>query len=555
MEQLPKKGEIPHLSLSLTLLASYDPTQRLRGLIRRKTDSSLRGPDFLLAGIGYVFSIMRVMDRPHERRILPQEEACYQNCRLACSDAIITTDSRSLLNSYNQGAQSLLGYLPAEVIGRPLRDILKGGDEEARIIQARLEERDEVVLFESEMITKDQRVIPVSFSASSLKDGAGIAQGMIAICHDLSQVRRLEVEIHQKDQFFASIVRNSADAILTLDSEERITSWNKGAEAMFGYTEAEMLGQSLEILLPEDLQEQRELQKISQTARLEGYLRSYQTRRITKEGQLIDVIFTRTAIKDNEGQIVGFSSVMKDVTNQKLIERHLAQMEKLSAIGELSAGLAHEIKNPLAGIKGAIEIIRDGWADGHPNRMILGEVLAEVSRIDRIVMNLLSYSKPRRPDFASVNLVALIEQVISLLDNVADAKKIQLSLKVKKEIPLVTGDENDLKQLFMNLILNSIEAIPNGGSVEVSLDEISDSNLCIEVSDNGSGISSERLNKIFQPFYTTKKAGTGLGLATCKRIVLDHGGEIRVESEVGNGTRFRIELPLNYVLPVSLGVR
>src|SRR5262249_41769820 len=227
-------------------------------------------------------------------------------------------------------------------------------------------------------------------------------------------------------------------------------------------------------------------------------------------------------------------------------------MEKLSAIGELSAGLAHEIKNPLAGIKGAIEIIRDGLANDHPNRMILGEVLAEVTRIDRIVMDLLSYSKPRKSDFATLDLVALIRQVIALLENLAQTKEIQLTLKSKNEMTLLLADENELKQLFMNLLLNSIEATPKGGSVEVSLEEVSDSKLCVSVSDNGSGIPPERLSKIFQPFFTTKKAGTGLGLATCKRIVLDHGGEIRVESEVGKGTRFRIDFPSSRVVPMSL---
>ena len=491
------------------------------------------------------------MEVSRDPQVLP-EEACYQSCRLVCRDAIITTDSRGVLNSYSQGAQTLLGYLPVEIIGKPLWDILKGGEQEAKRIQRRLEERNEVYLFDSEVIGKDQKGIPVSFSASLLRDQEGVAHGMIAICHDRSQLHRLEVEIHQKDQFFASIVRNSADVILTLDSNECVTSWNKGAEAVFGYSEAEMLGRSLEILIPEDLKEQKELEKISRTARLEGYLRSYQTRRITKDGRLIDVIFTRTAIKDGDGRVIGFSSVMKDITGQKLIERHLAQMEKLSAIGELSAGLAHEIKNPLAGIKGAIEIIRDGLANDHPNRMILGEVLAEVTRIDRIVMDLLSYSKPRKSDFATLDLVALIRQVIALLENLAQTKEIQLTLKSRNETTLLSADENELKQLFMNLLLNSIEATPRGGSVEVSLEEASDSKLCVSVSDNGLGILPERLSKIFQPFFTTKKAGTGLGLATCKRIVLDHGGEIRVESEVGKGTRFHIDFPLNRIVPMSL---
>jgi PAS domain S-box-containing protein len=446
----------------------------------------------------------------------------------------------------------LLGYLPGEIMGMSFAHLLKGGDGEVQQIHRRLKAVGEVDTFESQLIGKNRTVIPVSLSASLLRDGDGIAQGMIAICHDLRPLRLLEGEVHRKDQLLTSIIKDSADAIITLDSAELVTFWNKGAEAVFGYSEAEMLGRTLDLLLPEDLKAQGELTKISETARLQGYLRSYQTRRVTRDGQLIDVIFTRTAIKDDSGKVIGFSSVVKDVTNQKLIERHLAQMEKLSAIGELSAGLAHEVKNPLAGIKGAIEIIRDGLPSEHPNRMILGEVLTEVSRIDRIVMNLLSYAKPRKPDFVKIDLVALMRQILSLVDSIAETKKVELRLKVNDEFPVVEGDENELKQLFMNLILNSLEAIHDGGRIEVALNEISDSRLHIEVSDNGSGIPPDRLNRIFQPFFTTKKDGTGLGLATCKRIVLDHDGRIWVESDVGSGTHFHVEIPLNHILPALL---
>jgi two-component system, sporulation sensor kinase A len=495
------------------------------------------------------------MDRRHlDDQILTQDD-CYKSCRLVCSDAIITTDVRGILNSYNQGAQELFGYSAADVIGKPLCKLLKGGDEEGRRIQRLLEERDEVRLFDSEVIGKNQRNIPVRVSACLLRDASGGSNGMIAIWHDLRPLRHLEAEIQQRDQFLASIVRNSADAIFTLDRQERVTSWNKGAEDVFGYTEEEMLGQTLEVLIPQELVEERELEKISQIARREGFLRSYRTRRIAKDGQLLDVIFTRTAIRDQEGNLLGFSSVVKDVTQQRLIERHLAQMEKLSAIGEVAAGLAHEIKNPLAGIKGAIEIIRDGLPEDQPNKMILGEVLTEVARIDRIVMDLLSYSKPRKPDFVKTDLLAIIRQVISFVQNVADAKGICLALHEDGEIQPITGDENELKQLFMNLILNSVEVLTNKGRVSITVKETSDSTLSVEVADNGPGIPRDQLDKIFQPFFTTKKHGTGLGLATCKRVVLDHGGEIRAESEIGKGTCFRIDFPLSFMVPTSLSLR
>jgi len=483
----------------------------------------------------------------------PSDDVCLQNCRVVCVDeAIFSVDSEGLLNSFNPGAQALLGYSVAEVLGKPFRELLQEGEEEVQRITSALQDRHGVHHFETLIRGKESKEIPARLSVSAVTSNHGQRVGMIVLCHDLSKIRELETAIREKEQFFASILRNSADAILTLDARDRVTSWNKGAEAIFGYTEEEMLGQSLQILLPPHLSGKKELEKISRISRKEGFLRSYQTQRMTKDGQLIDVIFTRNAIKDPEGKLIGFSSVLKDVTEQKLLDRHLAQMEKLSAIGELTAGLAHEIKNPLAGIKGAIEIIRDSLAEDHPHRTILVEVLSEVRRIDRSVMNLLSYSKPRNPDFVRTDLVELFKEVLSFLKKLADSKKISLGLQHTGNIPFLIGDENELKQLFMNMILNSVEAIERDGNVTVKIKSLSDSKIHVEVTDDGPGISKDKLNKIFHPFFTTKKHGTGLGLATCKRIVLNHGGQITVESELGKGARFIIELPLIPVFHPSL---
>ena len=496
------------------------------------------------------------MDQPKINSPSFDPEECFQHCRLACAEAIFSTDSRGFLNSFNQGAQELFGYLQIEVIGKPLRDFMRGGDAEFQRIVETLKGLGSPHAFETVMIGKGQREIPVKLSASLIgDDGDNPPYGLIAISHDLSQIRSLETELLKKDQFFSSILKNSADAIFTLDPNETITSWNKGAEAIFGYSEEEMLGQSLQVLMPQHLVDQKELEKIAGIAISEGFLRSYQTQRVTKDSSLIDVLFTRTAIRDNQEKLIGFSSVLKDVTEQKLIDRHLAQMEKLSAIGELAAGLAHEIKNPLAGIKGAIEIIRDTLSKDNIHRNILGEVLSEVGRIDRSVNHLLSYSKPNKPDFVRIHLVGLIKNVISFLQKVADSQGVQLHLQQNGDIPLIIGDENELRQLFMNLILNSLEALEAQGQVWVKVKIIGDSLLHVEVVDNGPGIPSENLSRVFQPFFTSKKDGTGLGLATCKRIVLDHGGEIRVESALGKGARFLIDLPLGSIVPMSLSNR
>ncbi|MEW5976179.1 MAG: PAS domain S-box protein [Acidobacteriota bacterium] len=479
-------------------------------------------------------------------------ELCERSCRNVCTEAVLAADTRGLLTSMNSGAALLLGVSSDEVLGKPFHVLLAGGpDEEARI-RSRLAEGRPVEILETSLVSNKRGVFPVRMAASELRTDEGDPAGLIAICHDISDLKNLETELQQKDQFFASIVRNSGDAILTLDANERITSWNKGAEDMFGYTESEMLGQSFEILMPPRLKEQKELERISEIVRATGVLRSYRTQRVNKQGQLLEVMFTRTAILDGQGRMVGFCSVIKDVTEQLLVDRHLAQMEKLSAIGELSAGLAHEIKNPLAGIKGAIEIIRDGMDEKDPNRMILTEVLAEVGRIDRTVMSLLSFSRPRMGEFTQLDLVAIIAGVASFLHKVRDAQRVVFRFDHPEELPRITGDEHEIRQLFMNLFLNAIEVMPEGGRLSVRVECLPSSTLRVVVQDEGPGIPQENLPRVFKPFFTTKSQGTGLGLATCKRIVNHHGGDIRVFSKVGKGTRFVIDLPLNWTVPMSL---
>lgn len=494
------------------------------------------------------------MNRSSHPSQVPEPDLCYQHCRRVCAEAIFAVGRDWRVSSFSPGAQQLFGYSTDEVVGLPLDLLLKDRTAELVRIRQLLDTPGDAQEFESVLVGKSSE-IPVRVSATLLKDVAGKVIGLVALCHDLGPLRQLKTEIEQRDRFFASILKNSADAIFTLDSEERITSWNKGAEAIFGYSEEEMLGRSLEALVPQHLKEQKELESISAVARSEGYLRSYQTQRLTKDGQIIDVLFTRTAIRDAQGQLIGYSSVLKNISEQKLLDRHLAQMEKLSAIGELAAGLAHEIKNPLAGIKGAIEIIRDSLATHHPHRQVLGDVLSEVGRIDRSVMNLLSYSKPMKPDFMRVHLVRVIQDVVSFLQKIADSKGIRLHTIAQCDDPPLMGDENELKQLFMNIILNSLEAIEKQGNVWVKVNIPSDSRVSVEIADDGPGIPAEQLGKVFLPFFTSKQHGTGLGLATCKRIVTNHGGDIRVESEPGKGTCFTIDLALNSRVPMSLARR
>ncbi len=343
----------------------------------------------------------------------------------------------------------------------------------------------------------------------------------------------------------ANILQDSADAIMTMDPEDHITSWNRGAEAIFGYSAAEMIGKSVSVLLPVDLDETDELGRLREKFRAFGVVRNYQTERVTKDARRIQVIFTRTAIRDDHGNIVGSSSVLKDVTTDRNLERHLADAEHLATLGQLSAGLAHEIKNPLAGIKGAIEVIRDSIPASDAHREILGDVLHEVSRIDRIVRDLLNYAKPKPPSHSDIDLAEMAQRIVAMVEKSAKNEALFIRLHKLTRIPGFTGDETQLEQVLLNLLLNAQKAMPDGGPIDVRLAyHPGEGVVRFEVEDQGPGITEEVRKKLFQPFFTTRTDGTGLGLATCMKNVQYHGGSIEVHSEVGRGAIFVVTLPL-----------
>ncbi|MBI4483312.1 MAG: PAS domain S-box protein [Acidobacteria bacterium] len=468
----------------------------------------------------------------------PQNLVCL-NC-VGSSQAVFGSDAEGRISYPTAAFLSLSGYSGADAGPLLVEQLLFHGNVGYRTFFRKLQRNGLVRDFDTLLRHRDGGQIPVRLSAHAVRNSRGKMVGALNVVEDLRDVRRLEVDVHRRDQFLATILRDSADAIITLDASRHITSWNRGAEAIYGYKAEDVLGKSVEILVPEELRE--ELEHLEDEIGQRGFVRNFQTERLTRDGRRINVMFTRTAIYDEAGKLSGYSVVAKDITELKLMEWHLLQMEKLSAIGELAAGLAHEIKNPLAGIKGAIEIIREQTPDGHLNREVLGNVLEEVNRIDRTVVSLLTYAKPQEPRFQQVDISSVLQKVFSFVQKIRSRQGIGFHLNLARDLDIVRGDGAQLEQLFLNLILNSMDAIEGEGTIEVHAWR-EEGDVVLKFLDTGCGIAPEILGQIFQPFFTTKKHGTGLGLATCKRIVDKHGGEIRVRSKPGH-TEFTIRLPI-----------
>jgi len=251
------------------------------------------------------------------------------------------------------------------------------------------------------------------------------------------------------------------------------------------------------------------------------------------------------------GLALSFNSMISKLekANRRIEELHAQRMEKaehLASLGEIAAGLAHEIKNPIAGIKGALEIIYKKADAANTNREVYKEMLVQIDRIHQIIQDLMLYAKPKELNIRPVSLSDNIENAIRLAKLQIKNKKIEFEFQNSEKILPVFLDGDKIQEVILNLMLNSIAAIETKGKISVELSSQDEKSLRITVKDDGKGIREDQLSQIFLPFFTTKSEGTGLGLSICKKTISAHDGSIDVDSEVGKGTSFTIILPKRF---------
>ena len=233
--------------------------------------------------------------------------------------------------------------------------------------------------------------------------------------------------------------------------------------------------------------------------------------------------------------------------NTRIEELHEKQMEKaehLASLGEIAAGLAHDIKNPISGMKGALEIIYNKTDDSDTNKEVFKEVLIQIDKIDQTIQDLLRYAKPKELNIREVPFEECVDHVVKLAQMQVKNKDIQFNVSSTEKNIHTCLDADKIQEVLLNLILNSVAAIPEKGTTTINSTIQNNKDLIISISDNGTGIKKEYLSQIFQPFFTTKSQGTGLGLSICQKAIAAHSGTLDVKSEEGKGTTFTIRLPI-----------
>jgi PAS domain S-box-containing protein len=384
----------------------------------------------------------------------------------------------------------------------------------------------------------------------NLQPETAASQGRIlGTIRDVTEMRKVEAQLRENAKRLselAAIVASSDDVILSKDLNGIITSWNDAATRVLGYRADEMIGSSILKLIPEHLHSDEKT--IIENIRANRRVEHFETVRLTKGGELIDVSLTVSPVKDEQGQVIGASKILRDISPRKRMERSLLQAEKIAATGRMAATIAHEINNPLEAVMNLLFLLRPKISDEEGlNYLTTAE--GELDRVSHIVKQTLGYYR-EHATASMASLGEIVEHAITIYEPRCTAAGITIekSLPSSRKVVLRRGE---MMQVISNLIANAIYAMPDGGTLSISVSDTTTpaDGVALHIADTGAGIAPDVLPKVFDAFFTTRATvGTGIGLFIAKNFIEGHGGQISIESRTRSekhGTMVRIFLPLH----------
>ncbi|WP_231734740.1 PAS domain-containing sensor histidine kinase [Bacillus sp. FJAT-29937] len=359
----------------------------------------------------------------------------------------------------------------------------------------------------------------------------------MTIFRNVSETRRMEEELRESELKFRKVFEGALEGIILWKNDFNVVDINPAVENMLSVSKDEIIGHSFIDLLTKLHLSNEEI--------------NYYYHNLVNSGQTTGTL--EITVESGEIKYIEFSArynilselslvTFKDITEKLQLDAQLRKSDTLNVIGELAAGIAHEIRNPMTALKGFIQLLEDSVKEDHS--MYFNIISSELKRIDTIINEFLLLAKPQAVKFVEVDLVQIMKETVDFLSAQAVLHNIQLRTKYEEGLTPIFCEPNQMKKVFINIIKNAIEVMPNGGYIDVVMNSTKDGRIHISIEDEGSGIPKDKVEKLGQPFYTTKEKGTGLGLMVTYKIIEEHKGNIEVESEVGVGTVFNIFLPM-----------
>jgi two-component system, NtrC family, sensor kinase len=368
--------------------------------------------------------------------------------------------------------------------------------------------------------------------------------GYLAIALDNAQLysslEQKAAEIERLKDFSENIVESLNVGVLAVDLGGSVDSWNSQLERLLDVPRHEAVGRNLEEVLPADL-----VKELAARASDDRVSSLYKFHMPSRDGRNLIVNVSIAPLVGKSGERIGRLILVDDITQRMRLEDQLVQNEKLTSLGLLAAGVAHEVNTPLAVISNYIQMLAKQLPSGDPRHQLIEKIVKQTFRASEIVNNLLNFSRTGAAEFAEVDLNTVVEETLSLIAHPFRTARVQVLRHMQKELPPVRGSNNRLQQVFLNLFMNARDSMPSGGMIEVRT-ACNNGTVEVEITDTGSGIPRESLHRIFDPFFTTKSSGrgTGLGLSVTYGIIQEHAGRIDVRSTLGKGTSFRLEFPV-----------
>ena len=458
-------------------------------------------------------------------------------------DAVVSIDRRGCIVMFNAAAERVFGYSAAEIVGRKVNELMAepyATEHDGYITRYERTGEPRAIgrIRTVEGRRKNGDTFPLELSVTQVANAESEAVHYAAFIRDISEVRRGQA-------WLQSLIETTQDAVLSIDRQGRIVLFNPAAQRMFGYRRDEVIGEKVNMLMAEPYATEHDgyIARFEKTgeARAIGRIRTVTARRKSGEPFPIELSVTEIAVD----QDVHYAAFIRDISEKTRLQSQLLESERLAAIGSTAAKIGHELANPLNGMSLTVQLLeqrlsRLGDDVGSQLSPTVKRLKGEISRLQKLVGQFATISRKEKYAFQPVNLMELVDDIVELQAPLFARSGIEIQVSPPREPPIVSADSDKIKQALLNLVKNAGEAMPGGGRITIDAFVANDT-VIMEISDTGEGIPLD-INA-FEPFVTTKKEGTGVGLVIVRQILTAHEGKISYRSRPGEGTTFRLELP------------